>query len=588
MAGPRYCVCPDPLPAAPPTGGRLSRCPACGNFRRPAAGRRPRKLGHWILIGIVLLVVPGIIVTLQLRKGHRFRSAMDEYQERVPLPVSLATDDPLIRALLQTMFHAIHDRLGGAFSALFTLRRTLAEIESRGGDRIVSMRRDEEELSAELEAALGGLCLQLEEKQWKGLVHSGVQIDSSRGAAEALCLVKLKEPREYAHLRFWLLKEEMGWKIYDIEDLDNRIRLSSVLGRAAKSANPTELAHRNSEAMELLRNVQSLSSEEKIEEALDLLRKAPPTTRGTVLDPVVSRIEAGLLAQRGRKEEAIAVLDRLLQSRKGLPGALVNKGNLVDQVGRKKEALPMLEEALSIVGPDPAILGTIARLRDELNDATGAKKAYLEAAGLVREDPDLAIDLAYLLLRRRSRKEAEALLLAAGAESPELFLRAAAQLKEARADTALEQLLAIDKAEEFASGELPLFRGALLRWKGRLEESERILRAGMLHAAPENSVYYLEELSLTLAGLNRAEESLKLAKQIGATEAWASRSRLLQACALAGSDRSEALKLARTALQEKPSLVLVADCEPLLAPLRTDAQFQKLLDELRPKVALKQ
>jgi tetratricopeptide (TPR) repeat protein len=548
---------------------------------------RPRRVWRWILIGFVLLVVPGVVVTLQVVKGRRFRSAMDEYQERAPLPLSAATDDPSVRAVLQTMFRSIHDRLGGAFSGLFDLRRTLAEIESRGGDRLVSTRRDEEELSEELGAALGALCLQLQEKQWKGLVHSAVQLNPARGEAEAVCLVKLKDPREYAHLRFWLLKEETGWKIYDLEDLDNRARLSSILGRFAKSANPYATAQKTQESMDVLRNVQALLSEQKNDEALDLLQKTAPTTRGSVLEPGLCQIQANLLSKQDRKEEAIAVLDRLLQTRKGLPGALISKGNLVDLLGRKKDALPILEEAWSVVGPDPSVLVAIGRLRDELGDAGGAKKAYLEAAGLVREDPDLAIDLGYLLLRRSSWNEAEPLLLAAGTGSPDLFMRAGAQLKEARAGAALERLIAIEKAEEFAGEELPLFRGPLLRWKGRLEDSERILRAGLLRAPPENSPHYMEELSLTLAGLKRTEESLKLAKQLETATGWAPRARFLQACALVTADRAQALKLATSAIRERPSLVLAADYEPLLAPLRTDAGFQKLLDEHRPKVTLK-
>jgi tetratricopeptide (TPR) repeat protein len=298
-------------------------------------------------------------------------------------------------------------------------------------------------------------------------------------------------------------------------------------------------------------------------------------------------VEAALLVELGRTQEALRLLEESLQTLKGVPGTLRGRGVLLDPLGRKAEALAAFEEAISVIGDDPAILIDMARLNDELGRAVEAKTNHLRAVPLLREDPDLAIDLGYLLLRRGSRKESGPVLVTAGRESEQYFVRAATQLKEARAASEMEDLLLTNKEDVLAPDEVPLFRGALLRWKGRPEEAERMLRQGMLKAAPPNTFFFMEEVSLALSSLNRIDDALKLANQLATAEGWGAKGRFLRACALAGTRREEAAAELRDALREKSSLVVGADNEALLAPLRSDPGIQRLLDELRPRVELR-
>jgi len=582
-----FCSCPEPLPPDQDANGRLARCSACGRLRKPPPAETDRRVARWVIGGILGLVAPLLLTFVVYRLvTHRFTTVLEEYRGRKPLPVSPAQDDLQVRTVIKALFFAIQERRGGSFSQCFSIPRTLAEIESKGAGMQFHYKRQEDDLQEELNLSLGGLCGEFEEKRWKGLVRETLRFDAAKGEAEATCLVKLKEPRLYAHLRFWLIKEERGWGIYDFEDLDNRNRLSSTVGGAAKSADPIALSLRVSEVQTLFKKSLELRNSGDTKEALDHIRKAGDAARGTVLEAVTAVVEAGLLVDLERREEAIQVFDRLLQARKGLPNALVGKGVLLDQMGRKAEALALFEEAAAVLGDDPGLLINIGRLKDHLGKPADAKPAYLRACSLVHEDPDLAIDLGYLLLRRGAAKEAGPILVAAGVEGEDHFIRAASLLKEARAASEMEDLLRSNKADVLAPGEIPLFHGALLRWKGRLDESERVLRAALVVSPPENSLFFMEELSLTLSDLKKKDEALKLASQVATAEGWAANGRFLKACAVAAGSPEIALAEVRAALKQKSSLVVAVDHETLLAPIRSTPEFKRLLDELRPRVEL--
>jgi tetratricopeptide (TPR) repeat protein len=485
------------------------------------------------------------------------------------------------------LFDSIEKRLGGAFTRCFSLRRTIAEIEARGADVLVAARRDEEDLEGELGPALGRLSLELQEKEWKGVVHQSISFSPEKGLAVCTCLVKVKEPRNYCHLRFWLIKEAEGWGIYDFEDLDNANRLSRLVGGDAKNGNPVQVALRLDEARNLYLKGKGAMDSGQVAPALDLMQQAYKAAFGTALEAVSGRQVADLLSQMHRDDEALQIYNTLLKSKKGIPGALVGKGVLLDRLGKKVEALIAFEEALSAVGEDPAILSNIGRLRDEVGKPKEASEVYNRAAKLVGEDPDLAIDLGYLLLRRGTRSEAGPLLLAAATNGEEYFVRAAAQLSEARAIPEMKQLLASNKENLFAPMLLPLYRGALLRWEGRPEEAESTLKKGMLDAVPEVLPFFRYELALALAQAKKTEESLALISEVKATKGWTAKARLLRACVIAETSSDEAWKELSLALQEKPVLLTTVDNEAMLASLRANPEVKKTLEELRPHVGLK-
>jgi tetratricopeptide (TPR) repeat protein len=589
MARLTFCACPDPHPPLKDLDLRKGRCSTCGNLRRSTTSTRPAsRWTRWAIIGAIALVVPGMIGALNfVAKTRRFRSALDEYAERTPEILSATEDEPRVRTRIRDLYSAIQNRLGGAFSSCFALRRALAEIESRGGDATIRRRVEEEDIQGDLSLGLGKLCLELEQKQWKGIIRQDVHLLPAKGEAEVTCLVKLKDPRSYAHLKYWLIKEDGRWGIYDFEDLDNRVRMSSTLGRFSKVADPVGLSLRVDEAKELFLKGLAENEAGRPGEALVQMQSAYTMARGTLLEAVTGRLTGDLLARLGRTEEALQVFDQLLKLKKGLPGALIGKGMVLDRLGNKAEALAVFEEAITVVGSDPVILGNIGRLKDETGKPADATVAYSQAAGLVGEDPDLAIELGYLLLRRGSREAAGPLLLAAARAGEDYFLRAAAQLQDARAVAEMDQLLASNAEGVFAPGEMPLLQGALLRWKGRAETAEPLLRQGMLKAPPANMLFFMKELSLVLSELNRIDEALKLAQQVATGEHWSSQGHFLKACALAGSRRDEAIEELRTALRENQALFLAADNETLLAPLRKDPGIRKLLEDLRPRVGLK-
>ena len=354
---------------------------------------RPVRPARWRLwLGIVLtLVIPATFATIFFRtRGPLFTSAAEEYREGSKASVDPKVDGPRIERLFAALAAATRDGNEHAFSSCFHERRMLAEIELRGGMDAVGVRRDEVELEGELGAVLRDWCDQLRNSlsSWQSVQRCTIKFIEGRGEAEAAVVMKATD--HVSRYRFWLIKEQDQWLIFDCEALASGLRMSTHNARLLVRQVKGELSgHELDRAAALVDKAQNFLVRDKVDEAEECLKQAEALPHPGTWLPAVALLQAEVLLRRMRLEEALAKVDQALVHRRDYPKSIQLRGFILFGLKRFEEGIRSQEEFMKIVGDDSAAWMGIGMCQEALGDRARAKEAYRKGAACDDTDTEI-------------------------------------------------------------------------------------------------------------------------------------------------------------------------------------------------------
>ncbi len=217
-----------------------------------------------------------------------------------------------------------------------------------------------------------------------------------------------------------------------------------------------------------------------------------------------------VLAQSGRREEGLALLDRSIVGAMRNAAFLANRARVLADLGRTQDAERDLRKALSI---DPSFhaaytqLGRVLRVLGRFDEATAA---FRRALAIEPRGADARVGLGNVLRDRGDRQGAlaaydEALALRPG-DATALYNRAALRLDLGESERALEgfrEVLARDPRHAPALNNL----GVALRNLGRHDEALQVFESAV--AADPGSAAALNNLGLALKHAGRGSEAIE-------------------------------------------------------------------------------
>jgi tetratricopeptide (TPR) repeat protein len=334
------------------------------------------------MLPIVLVLAIPIVVGIAYYKTRqpRFTSAMEQYREGSKAPIDPKIDGPRIERLFATLAGASKDGNESAFGSCFHGRRMLAEIELRGGIDAIGIRRDELELEDEIYATVRDWCDQMKNKEtaWQSVHRCTYRFLEGRGEAEASVLMRNRN--QLSRFRFWVIKENDAWTIFDYESLGNSFRMSTHNGKLlVRQARGEVSAHQMERTWGLIDKAENFIARGNSEEALQVLREAEVTTSGP-LQPSVELTLADALYHLGREEEALKKVDSALHQNKDMPQAVQFRGVILCGLQRFEECIRAQEEYMKVVGDDASAWYWIGRSYEGLGKREDALKAYRRGA----------------------------------------------------------------------------------------------------------------------------------------------------------------------------------------------------------------
>jgi len=356
------CACGTSLVYPDSYEGKRVPCRSC---RAPVtvAGEKiqaPRSRSwRWWLPAIAVLIIPAGFLTLFLRsRTPRFTSASEEYRDGSKAPVDPKVDLPRIERLFAALAAASKEGNEEAFANCFHERRMLAEIELRGTIAAVPRRRDERSLEGELRSIFRHWCDQMKNSlaPWQSVQRCAVKFVDGRGEAEAAVAMKCAD--RLSRFRFWLIKENDAWAIFDYESLELGFRMST----------------RPRVPSEKLDKAENLMVRGTLDEALEIL--------GFLDDrnPDVGLVHAEVLYRLKRLEEALSTIDRVLEVAKGIPRGHQLRGFILHGLGRTEDGIRSQEEFMKAVGDDAEAWLWVGKGYEALGKRDRALEAYRKGA----------------------------------------------------------------------------------------------------------------------------------------------------------------------------------------------------------------
>lgn len=378
------CVCKRSRLFPDGSEGQTAVCRKCGATLTVTGEKvvapKVSPFRRWLPVLLVLAIPSVVGVAFWRTRQPRFTSAMEEYKDGSRAKIDPAIDGPRIERLFATLAAASKDGDEPAFGACFHGRRMLAEIESRGGIDAVGMRRDETALEEDVYATARDWCEQMRnsDSAWQAVHRCSFKFVEPRGEAEAAVVLRGKDHSE--RLRFWLVKENDAWFIYDYESLESAFRFSTHNGRLlVRQARKEFSGHRLDEVSGLVDKATNLMVRNMVEEALRVLQEAETRAPGPLM-PSVEFSMAMALYRLGREEEALKKIDSALQHQKDFPVALQFRGVILHALRRHEECIRAEADFMKIVGDDAGAWFWTGMALEGLGRKDDAVQAYRKGA----------------------------------------------------------------------------------------------------------------------------------------------------------------------------------------------------------------
>ena len=494
------------------------------------------------------------------------------------------TEEARVQTFLDAFVKAMIAKDGAAINRCFHLRRMVQELETRGVQFGLA---DPEAREKVLQAALPkiGAAAGMLGVGWEKIRLLRLKPKPDGPEAEAFCRLTLTGGSR-SKIRFWLVKADDAWKIYDLEMQEENMRLSVTLGAVYATMAGDDKSRRAvmMAFMTLQKALQQLGAGEA-EEANKTLQKAIDAEPPVLVRAWLELVNAQTLQVLGRHEEAVKSADRVLELQKDIVVAHHLKAAAYFELEEFEKCIACEKEFMKAVGDDAEAWEVIGNAYDKLKKRDDAIEAYRKGAASDDEEHSNRMSLARLLLAAGKPGEAAPVLLQAvrNAKDEDIFQEAADLLDGQGTPEGLLALAEDELTRSPDDGSVRRWQGRALRKLKRYEESEKVLRAAI--ANDKEDTASADELVLTLVHSGKDKEAMALVDGMSAERE--ERAHFLRAYVHAVADRpAKAVEeLARFLDGDEDAEVMLEEVEneAVFKKARESAEFKSLAERTKAR-----
>jgi hypothetical protein len=349
-----------------------------------------------MLMGGLTLLVRHVATLRKETQARRAAEERDRQREADRREVAVAFNDPVPptadeAATFERVFAALGRDLANedrsAIAAAFDMERFASEIGRWGGLNALPGGNSPQNRAAFIRGMQQGVGQALANNpliRWERTEIRRVRWSADRNEAVVIAVHRSAALEDYpTKVRWWLIKQPGGWKVYDLEELDMGTRLSSLMGSMLDQgvirqlmADPTRFQNaatairEGAVAIVLQRDVAEAERQLNLTRGIDL--PAPLAALREILDGRI-RLE------RGDGEGALERFDEVERLMPGIPVLGLARASALASLARYDEALPLVQKYQAELGPSADSLLVEGVCLEGLNRAADAATAYRKA-----------------------------------------------------------------------------------------------------------------------------------------------------------------------------------------------------------------
>ncbi len=392
----------------------------CPDFRsrKPRRQRRGPALALWLAVagGIGLPALFFVLLAWQpwaprkLPEPKRAAVPENDEQRRKEIREALRQQKPLAAAEIAQELRPFFESLNGAFRA-GDQERIMAHFDM---DRLYDelgaleiffqpLRQNRQESIRGMRQGMGRAMQQ----QAPLLVWTGTDIKNIKmlEGNEAVVIARHRvEAGMFLKMRWWVTKRTGTWRLYDMEDLDVGLRISTTAVTIVEVGlgNVPELAR----AMNQLRDaIQAVALRRDPNAAEKILGQIAAVKFPKRLDGVRSLVIGLVRLQRGQAKEALAAFEQAHRLHPDMPCLDLTKAIAFNDLGDWNNALKHLEAYQGLLGDDAAVCRELGEALRGLSRFPEARAAYRKALDYDPKDPDAFLGLLRALAPEDNRDD---------------------------------------------------------------------------------------------------------------------------------------------------------------------------------------
>jgi tetratricopeptide (TPR) repeat protein len=220
-----------------------------------------------------------------------------------------------------------------------------------------------------------------------------VRWSADRREVMVATLHRTDDPAQPRRMRWWLVRNPDGWKIYDYESTQGALRITRLLW-ALSTPNLTERFARDPQALQLatnaIRETNALIAQSDFEGADAALAPARLIPYPAQMQAIVEVLEGSILLGRGNAKAALTRFDTADRLMPNLPITLFSRAKAFIHLDRPEDALAAIRLYQKEVGPDApscTLEGTVLESQGKDKEAV---EAYRQALDEVPESVEAA------------------------------------------------------------------------------------------------------------------------------------------------------------------------------------------------------
>jgi tetratricopeptide (TPR) repeat protein len=497
-----------------------------------------------------------------------------------------STEEEKIRGALDALVKAMAGRDRAGISACFHPRRMIKELDAQGFKLPGTGPEKEEQGIRALQAALPSIAGNMAAigTAWEKIRTLGVHFQPGAEEVEALCRVTAGGSK--TRMRFWLVKEEGAWKIFDFEVQEGNMRLSVTVGAIAANLGADEKTRKAMmTAFVALRKAAVQLGSGDADEAHKIIQEALGDDPPGIMRAWMELIDTQALLVLEKHGDAIKAADRLLGHQKDMFVAHHLKAAALFELGEYEKCIESEREFLKNMGDDAEAWIVVGNAHDKLHQADKAIEAYRKGAAADDEEFANRLQLGRLLIAAGRAAEARPVLKEAsrnGTPEDDAFEQAAGFL-----DGAGDAIGTLELAEERIKrtpddATVLAWQGKSLRKLKRFDEAEKVLRPAVEKNKDEREL--AEELIFTLAQAGKEREAMERSDAMAGEDA--DRARFLRAFVHVTAGRAgKAIEELRAMLEADADGVEEIEKEPVFEKLRQEVDLQIVIGRAKARRA---
>ncbi len=360
--------------------------------KRPASSAVPiilgvlLALGGVIALGLVFLVIFAWPALTPRQLGGPAALVEDAEQRRLEVQQAMMNDKPLDEAQVPQELKPLFDNLGAAFLAAdreriighFDTDRLMDELAKLAPGQIGTGKQRRDFAKGFRQGMANSLVQQAQILRWN---TSKIRNVKKLSNTEAVVIVRHEHPDGVTlKFRWWVTRRSGTWKIYDLEDLDMGLRLSTTgaslvnqgLGRLNQLA-PASTALREA--------LLAVAAQQDFDTAERKLKEVAGLNLPREMESLRLLVQGMVHLGRGRYQAAYDSLEQAGQQQPDMPILDLLKGQALNKLGKWDKALKHLEAYRDLLGDD-------AMICQELGLSLRGVRRFPEAAKQYRKSLD--------------------------------------------------------------------------------------------------------------------------------------------------------------------------------------------------------